>query len=105
MLAKYNEIIPDGAERIVAMAERQSAHRQSLEKRVVNSNTRNELLGQIFGFVISMTVVVGGFVLISQGKNVTGISAVLGSLAALVGVFALGKRKQQNELQNKAKNN
>ena len=36
LLQKYNEIIPNGAERILAMAEKQSAHREYLEKRVVD---------------------------------------------------------------------
>jgi uncharacterized membrane protein len=35
ILTKYNEAIPNGAERIMAMAERQAAHRQNIELRVV----------------------------------------------------------------------
>jgi uncharacterized membrane protein len=33
LLAQYNEVLPDGANRIVTMAERQAKHRQRLETR------------------------------------------------------------------------
>jgi hypothetical protein len=59
-------------------------------------------MGQIFGFIIAMTVIVGGFVLIFQGKDLTGISAIIASLVALAGVFVLGRRKQSTELEKKA---
>lgn len=35
MLLKYNDIVPDGAERIIVMAEKQQNHRIYLEKLVV----------------------------------------------------------------------
>lgn len=38
MLARYNEVLPGAAERILKMAEEQSSHRQYLEKAVVNSD-------------------------------------------------------------------
>jgi uncharacterized membrane protein len=38
MLVQYNEAVPDAADRIIAMAERQSAHREQLETAVVNAN-------------------------------------------------------------------
>lgn len=34
-LAQYQEIIPDAANRIIKMAERQQNHRMSIEKRVI----------------------------------------------------------------------
>src|SRR5206468_1881503 len=39
-LAAYNQIIPNGADRIMKMAEEQSAHRIGLEKTVVGSQQR-----------------------------------------------------------------
>jgi uncharacterized membrane protein len=32
LLERYNQIIPEGADRILKMAEKQSAHRQKIEK-------------------------------------------------------------------------
>lgn len=76
VLTEYNDALPDGADRIVRMAERQSRHRQGLETR-----------GQWFGFILALTVVVGGIVLIAVGKQVEGLVALVGSLATLTGLF------------------
>lgn len=57
LLEKYNEIIPNGAERILAMAEKQSTHREYLEKRVVDGNVSNQTRGSYFGFIISLVAI------------------------------------------------
>lgn len=44
MLAQYNAVLPNGADRIVKMAEDQSAHRRRVESR-----------GQIFGFALALS--------------------------------------------------
>jgi uncharacterized membrane protein len=97
LLAKYNEVIPNGAERIMAMAERQSAHRESLEAKVVEGNVASQARGSHYAFIICLITIVGGFVLIAMGKSIYGVSAVIGSLATLAGVFVLAKRDQRKE--------
>ncbi len=97
LLAKYNEVIPNGAERIMAMAERQSAHREALEARVVAGNVASQARGSHYAFIICLITIVGGFVLIGMGKDIYGISAVIGSLAALAGVFVIAKKEQKKE--------
>lgn len=37
-LAKYEQILPGAADRLIRMAEQQAAHRQNLEKAVIFSN-------------------------------------------------------------------
>ena len=97
LLARYNDVIPNGAERIMAMAERQSAHRESLEATVVAGNVASQARGSHYAFIICLITIVGGFVLIGMGKNIYGISAVIGSLATLAGVFVIAKREQKRE--------
>jgi uncharacterized membrane protein len=101
ILKQYDEVLPGGAERIVAMAERQSAHRQQLEKMVVESNCRNERSGTILGFVICMTTIGGGFYLILRGMDSGGIAAIVSSLAGLIFAFVYGKKKQAEERSQK----
>lgn len=50
LLAKYNDVIPNGAERIMAMAERQSSHRERLEYRVVDGGVANSDKRILFRF-------------------------------------------------------
>ena len=56
-LERYNQILPGAAERIIAMAESQHAHRQGLEKHVIESNVSAQRLGTILGFVVAMTAI------------------------------------------------
>lgn len=102
ILARYNAAFPEAAERIVKMAERQSEHRQNLEKLVVDSNSRAQARGQYLGFIIVMVAIVGGFALIWNGKDTIGISSVIASLIGLVTVFVIGRSKQKRELSTKA---
>jgi uncharacterized membrane protein len=72
LLAKYSAVVPNGAERIMAMAERQSSHREKLEAHVVNGNVASQTRGSWFAFILCLVALIGGFSLISQGKSVTG---------------------------------
>ena len=51
ILAKYNSVVPNAAERIITMAETQAAHRQRIESKVIESNIRNSRLECIWGQV------------------------------------------------------
>ncbi|MGA9509161.1 MAG: DUF2335 domain-containing protein [Candidatus Sulfotelmatobacter sp.] len=100
-LERYNQILPGAAERIIAMAENQQSHRQGLEKHVIHSNVEAQRLGTLLGFVVAMTVVIGGMYLVHEGKSGEGLAAILTALASLVGVFLYSKHEQQKELGKK----
>lgn len=76
ILDDYNHALPDGAERVVGMAERQAAHRQGLENR-----------GQLFGFAFAMVALLGGIGLIAAGQPVEGLVALISALAGVGGLF------------------
>jgi uncharacterized membrane protein len=97
LLAKYSEIIPNGAERIMVMAEKQSQHREQLEARVVNGNVANQTRGSYFAFIIALVSIVGGFFLILKGKDASGLAAIITSLVALASVFFYAKYEQKKE--------
>jgi uncharacterized membrane protein len=102
VLEKYNQSLPGAAERILSMAEQQSRHRQSLETKVIDANIFVQKVGPFLGFVIAMTAVVGGIVLILKGKDGYGLAAIVTALTSLAGVFIYGKSKQKKELDIKA---
>ena len=83
------------------MAESQHTHRQRLEKHVIHSNVSAQKLGTILGFIVAMTVVIGGMFLVHEGKSGEGLAAILTALASLVGVFLYSKHEQQKELAKK----
>jgi uncharacterized membrane protein len=101
VLEHYNQVLPGAAERIIAMAESQHEHRQDLENRVVTSNIEAQKLGTILGFIVAMTMVLGGMWLVHEGKDLAGMASTLAALTSLVGVFVYSKYQQQKELAKK----
>jgi uncharacterized membrane protein len=102
ILARYNEIIPGGAERILSMAEPQSVHRESLESKVVDGNLANQKTGSLRAFILAMSVILLGAYLMATGKDGWGFAAIVTSLASLVAVFVIGKVEQKKEREEKA---
>jgi uncharacterized membrane protein len=98
VLARYNEAFPGCAERIVAMAEKQSAHRQNIESRVINGNIYSQKVGLWLGFVLAFVVISSGAWLVYDGRIAWGAGFIGIPLVALVSVFVLGKRDQNRQL-------
>jgi uncharacterized membrane protein len=102
ILVRYNDAVPGGAERIVAMAEKQQEHRHRLESAVVMANCRTQQIGQVLGSIVCMTAIIGGVYLINKGHSITGATAAITAVAGLVSVFIAGRRKQTRELAEKS---
>jgi uncharacterized membrane protein len=102
LLAKYSDIIPNGAERIMAMAEKQSEHREKLEARVVNGNVAAQTRGSWFAFILCLVALVGGFYLILQGKSAAGLVSIITSVGVIGGIFIVSRREQKSERVEKA---
>lgn len=100
-LARYEEICPGAADRILSMAEAQSRHRQGLEERVIASNCRAQDRGPLLGFVLALGVIGLGAYLILKGREISGLVALVTALIAIVVPFVYGKREQKKELQKK----
>ena len=96
-LEKYNNIIPNGAERILAMAEQQQAHRQYMEKTVVESDVRRSDRGLILGFIVTLLFGVGGIYLVAKGHNLNGLATILAPLVTLVGTFIYSQKNRKEE--------
>jgi uncharacterized membrane protein len=101
-LAKYNDILPGAADRIITMAEHQQVHRHQIEKMVIGSNATTQKVGVAAAFIIAMTAICGGIWLTSKGMSGSGLTTIIGALAALVGVFVYGKSEQKKQLQDQS---
>lgn len=114
ILARYDAVLAGAADRIVARFEQQGEHRQQMEARALEvqadnlkrqadlaaraheSQFRTTRLGQIFAFVIALTVLSGSFYCIVSGHDVSGTILAGGSLGTLVGIFIYGSRSGAN---------
>lgn len=101
-LAKYEQVLSGAADRIISMAERQAAHRQSLEKAVILSNVAIQKWGLGSAFVLALIAIGGGVWLSLKGLSGVGLTAIISALAALVSVFIYGKSEQKKELKDKS---
>lgn len=89
LLAKYEQTLPGLADRLVALAERESDHRRALQRRAM----RLSELGLAAGFTIAMTALCGGIFLVHEGSQVEGMGSIILAIASLVLLFLTrGKR-------------
>ncbi len=103
-LQKYNEIIPNGAERIMIMAEKQQNHRIEIEKIAISGQVHESKMGQRFAFIMGMTGLSMGFICIIMGQGFYGAVFIGGTLVSLVSVFIIGTRSKNKDLESKRHN-
>lgn len=101
MLASYEKVLPGSADRILSMAESQLSHRHELENKAIQANIDGEKRGTYFAGVVSLAVVFCSTFLIANGRSVEGLSMILPSLAALVGLFFHEQAAGKKELSEK----
>jgi uncharacterized membrane protein len=101
-LAAYNAIIPNGADRIMKMAENQSTHRIDLENTVIKSQQIQAGRGQLFGAIIGLSGL--GLATFAAVKGQPWFGAVIGgsTLVSLAGVFVYSQTQERRELKGKA---
>ncbi|MFA7448737.1 MAG: DUF2335 domain-containing protein [Weeksellaceae bacterium] len=96
-LIQYNSVIPDGADRIMKMAEKQQDHRIRIETKLVSSQSKQSFLGQLFGLIIGLFGIGCGTFLAYSGETTVGGIIAGGTVVSLVSVFVIGKRRQSKE--------
>lgn len=96
-LIQYDSVIPNGADRIMKMAENQQVHRMSIEKKVIDSQSIQSLLGQVFGLIIGIVGIASGTFLAYSGESTVGGIIAGGTVVSLVSVFVIGRKKQSKK--------
>lgn len=104
ILEKYERLVPGSAERLFQQFEQQTAHRHTVELRVIKSNTLCQVLGSISALLLSLLALGGGLFLVHEGQSIAGLAALLGALASLVAIFIYGRRDQDHERSSKVRN-
>jgi len=94
-LIQYNSVISNGADRIMAMAEKQQDHRINIESKVITSQNKQSGLGQIFGLIIGLFGISCGTFLAYSGETTVGGIIAGGTVVSLVSVFVIGKARQK----------
>ncbi len=98
---QYNEAVPNGADRIMVMAEKQSAHRIEIESLVIRSQQEQSGRGQIFGLVIGLFGILAGAAVACLGHDSVGGVIAGTTVVSLVSAFIAGKQRQGRNLSQK----
>ena len=100
ILRDYDQITPGIGDRIVAMAEKEQAHRIECEKVSLSSDIDQRKaeniearIGQFLGFGIGITAILSGTYTIINGFPVAGAFIGAGGVIGLVSVFIYGRSK------------
>jgi uncharacterized membrane protein len=100
-LEAYNKIIPNGADRILKMAENQSAHRIKIESIAITSQQRQGTCGQVFALIISLSALGLGTYAAVNGQAAFGSLIGGTTLVSLVSAFLYAQSSQKRELSEK----
>ena len=96
-LAKYDEIHPGLAERIIQMAESESIHRREIEKRMTISYTKSAYMGMFFAFFSVCIVSFLVYYSIFKGFGKEAAYIAVGAIATVAGVFILFRRAAKKQ--------
>lgn len=97
-LEGYNRIVPDAAERIIAVFELEVKHRHDLEQQQIIIEGKDHsrahflmFLGQVMGFLLTLAFIGSGTFLIFHNKQVSG---TIVSATAMVGIITAFLKKK-----------
>lgn len=97
----YAEINPELPLRIMAMAEKQSGHRQTLEKKAVEAQIRSQRLGQFFAFFLGLGGIVSATITSIYGPWYSGLPQFATAFGVLIWAFIRGTKSNREERERK----
>jgi uncharacterized membrane protein len=97
MLKKYNEILPNAAERVFRMAEKAQDHYEETEKKLIDLEIKKVPKGQNHAFMIAITGIVGAVICAFLGQVTIGSIIGGATLISVVPHFIPGKRKKKED--------
>lgn len=92
-LARYKNVQSDAPERILALAERQQAHRQKLE----TLDAWRSIVGVFAGLAVVLAAFAFAWGLATLGQHGLGTATVIGAIASAAGVFIYGTLRQSRQ--------
>lgn len=93
-LEHYERVLPGGAERIIAMAEREQKHRHGVEQRTSRVGAWIGPVGLVFAFLLAALALGGSIWLISNGHSVSGLVIAISEVIALSWAFISARSRQ-----------
>ncbi len=95
----YNALMPDAMEKFFALAEKQSNHRQEIEKiEVINQNKRANI-GLWAAWSISFLCIIIGAFLIYKDKPISGFTLITSTVISRMFSFIVAKHNRDKDIE------
>lgn len=91
-LAKFSECVPNGADRVMRMAEDEGAHTRYVQTRSMWGSMAIVLLGQLFAITFAGSALYGAYCLAMAGHDWVAGAMCGGGLAPVVLAFISGRK-------------
>lgn len=99
--AGWNDVAPNGADRLLLMAEKQLDHRLSLEQYVIKEQHKQSRRGQYFAFILALAGMGVSAFLAVKGHDIVAGTFATTLILGLVAIFIQGRKAQRKDLQDK----
>jgi uncharacterized membrane protein len=96
-LAKYEDIIPGSAERILVMAEKEQGHRHDMEEKTSKRQLWLAIFSTFCAFVSILSLIALVVYAIYAESYNSALATIIGAIAAVAGVFSIGKFLKSKE--------
>ena len=101
MLGEFEKVLPGAADRILSMAERQSAHRQEMERKSIEGGLYLAKWGLYAGWSLAALLVVGAIILFAIGRPIEGLISIGIPTITISGSWIWERLSKPGELQQK----
>lgn len=99
-IARYEKVLPDAANRLFAMVEREQSHRHKMDEKLAEAQIEDmkkmrleRARGQRYGLGIGVVAIISGSLIASFGAEWPGGVIGFGGVATLASVFVSGRRR------------
>ena len=96
-LAKYDQVVPGAAERIMQMAEKEMQHRHENDNMMAKNIVRTTILSILAAFFCVLVMAGLVFYALHKGYPTVAGTIAVGSIAAVAGVFFRQKANKEKE--------
>ncbi len=94
IFAGYDRALPNGADRVMKMAELEQEHRHDMEKTIVTNESFEKMAGLVFAFTLAaLTLGVSAYLLIWTEKSGPGLTLFIMEFIGLAWAFIGAKRQ------------
>ena len=86
-LARFDDVLPGTAERIIKMAESEGAHAREVQMRAVRATVRLQHIGQVMAFVLAAGAIIAAYAWALAGHDWVAVTFVASGLVGLAVAF------------------